>query len=121
MFSQPCGSCGTAATFPGGKVELYEDKRRSLERQHETWSLQRHGFEAIHARGALQVRGVTEWMEFYEPGEGAAGALSNLRSLKEQAVQNSAPIGVGGEQRDRDTDDPVVMQERAKAGERALG
>lgn len=107
-------------TLPGGQVELSEAERRSLDRQHDTWSWQQHGFEAMRAKGALQAEGATEWMDFYEPGEGAAGALANLRRSKERAAQTGAPIGVGGERRERDPDDPLVRKEQAKIRERAV-
>lgn len=108
-------------SLPGEQVPLTDDERDSLESQHDTWNWREHGFEAMRAKGALQAQGATEWMDFYEPGEGAAGALQNLQTSKERSAETGASIGVGGGHRERDADDPAAMQEQAGAVASAAG
>lgn len=111
---------GEQTALPGEQVPLSDTERQSLERQHPTWNWQDHGFEAMRAKGALLAEGATEWQDFYEPGEGAAGALANLRASKERSAQTGAALGVGGEHRERESDDPTVQREQAQTVARGL-
>lgn len=76
-----------------GKAKLSDKEQRSLERQHDTFTWQQHGFEAMSVKAAMQEEGVTEWMDYYEPGEGVDSAIGKLREKKKSAQQHGASIG----------------------------
>jgi len=99
-----------------GKAELTDKERESLKRQHSNFSWQQHGFQAMAVKAALQSEGVTEWMDYYEPGEGVDSALAKLRSSKGNAVNSRASIGA--ESMRTDTDEMRNTGRRSKQAER---
>lgn len=102
-----------------GMAELSEQERRTLERTQDTYSWQQHGFEAMRAKAALQQQGATDWMDFWEPGEGAEGAMKNLRRAKERSARTGAGIGV--ESRRTDEEELMGQQRRRRQGEAVMG
>jgi len=100
-----------------GKAKLSDKEQKSLKRQHDTFSWQQHGFEAMSAKAALQSEGVTEWQDYYEPGEGVESALAKVREAKSGAQQSRASIGVGGVR--SDTDEQRNTGRRSRQAERA--
>ncbi len=78
----------------GVMAELSRGEKAALEKQHRGFEWQQHGFGAMRAKGALEARGVTDWMNYYEPGEGTEGALKNLNQGKNQAQQTRAPTAI---------------------------
>jgi len=82
-----------------GQVELGEGEKKTLKKT-TGFNWQKHGFEAMRVKSAMQAEGVTEWQDFYEPGEGVASARSKLRNKKSSAGRTS--IGVGGERTDQE-------------------
>lgn len=102
-----------------GKAKLSESERQSL-RRGTGFDWQSHGFGAMAAKSALQERGVTEWQDFYEPGEGVEGALKNLRQSKGQAAQGGgAPLGIGGQR--TDVEEMGGGGRRRRQAERGMG
>lgn len=85
-----------------GQAELSQGEIQHLKQNHGSFSWQKHGFEAMRAKAALQKKGATEWLDFYEPGEGIGGSLKNLRSTKERSAATGAGIGVGGQRTDEE-------------------
>lgn len=85
-----------------GMAELSSRERQNLKRQYNQFSWSSHGFEAMRAKAEAQRRGATEWLDYYEPGEGAEGIAKNLRSSKDSASRRGAGIGVGGDYTDEE-------------------
>lgn len=110
-----------AASGGAGMSKLSPRERESLKRQHRTFSWRKYGFEAMRAKAALERKGVTEWQDYYEPGEGVAGALKNLEASKGQVASTGASLGVGGDYTDEEEISGVRQQqaqvERASAGQ----
>ncbi|WP_136689984.1 hypothetical protein [Halorhabdus amylolytica] len=100
-----------------GKAKLSESERESLNRQHRNFSWQQHGFEAMAVKAAMQSQGVTEWMDYYEPGEGVESALSKVRDAKGSAQQTRASQGIGGKRTDQE--ETGNRGRRARQAERA--
>lgn len=104
-----------------GQAELSDAEQKSLKRQHDTFSWQEHGFEAMRVKAAMQRKGATEWQDFYEPGEGVGGALQNLRASKSRSAATGASIGVGGQRTDEEEltggGRQRTQAERAQAGQ----
>lgn len=100
-----------------GKADLGTNEQKSLKRQHDTFNWQQHGFEAMSVKAAVQSEGVTEWMDYYEPGEGVESALAKVREAKSGAQQSRASIGVQGMR--TDTADERNTGRRSKQAERA--
>lgn len=84
-----------------GMAELTPREKQTLARSSD-FQWQEHGFAAMRAKAALQAKGATEWTDFYNPGEGKAGALKNLRQSKQQGAATGASIGVGGDRTDEE-------------------
>lgn len=82
------------------QAALSDDERDRLEAR-PGWNWQDHGAEAMWAKGTLQREGATEWMDFYESGEGWEGALENMRASAERSAATGAPTG---QRVDRDPD-----------------
>lgn len=98
----------------GGMAELSSSERSALESTGR-FEWQQHGLAAMRAKGALQAHGATDFTDFYEPGEGVAGALENLRQSKKRSAQSGAGIAVGGMR--TDTEEITGGRERrAQAG-----
>lgn len=83
-----------------GRIDVGVRERRTLsdrERQQldarPNWSWQQNGAEAMWVKGTLSARGATEWMDFYEAGEGIDGALTNMEASAERSVLTGAPTG----------------------------
>jgi hypothetical protein len=58
----------------------------------------------MSAKAALQAEGATDWMNYYEPGEGAQGSLKNLESGKEMAALTGAKTATSGTYDDTEPD-----------------
>jgi len=100
-----------------GKAKLSERERESLKRQHRTFSWQQHGFEAMAVKAAVQAQGVTEWQDYYEPGESVESALAKVREAKSSATQTRASQGIGGTRTDQE--ETGNRGRRARQAERA--
>lgn len=84
-----------------GMSQLSESERATLARS-SGFQWQEHGFQAMRAKAALEAKGATEWTDFYEPGEGATGAVQNLRQSKKRSASTGSSIGVGGQRTDEE-------------------
>lgn len=102
-----------------GMSELSAGERGSLQRQHRTFDWQTHGFEAMRVKAALEKKGVTEWQDYYSPGEGVPSAIQKLTSSKERAAKTGATIGVGADYTDEE--ETSGQRRRQKSAERARG
>lgn len=100
-----------------GKAKLSDSERESLKRQHRNFNWQSHGFEAMSVKAAMQAQGVTEWMDYYEPGEGVESALAKVRDAKSSAQQTRASQGIGGTRTDQEA--TGNRGRRARQAERA--
>ena len=100
-----------------GKAKLSDSERESLKRQHRNFNWQSHGFEAMSVKAGMQAQGVTEWMDYYEPGEGVESALSKVRDAKSGARQTRASQGIGGTRTDQE--ETGNRGRRARQAERA--
>lgn len=98
----------------GGTATLSESERSALESTGR-FDWQTHGLAAMRAKGALEARGVTYFTDFYEPGEGVAGAIETLTESKQHAVQTGAKVAVGGQRTDTEEITGGRMQ-RQQAG-----
>lgn len=87
-----------------GQADLTAREKKSLKRQHRTFNSGADVLEARRVKAATKAQGATEWMDFYEPGEGIEGALANLRSSKGSAQRTGAGTGLGGKRMDIETD-----------------
>lgn len=85
-----------------GMTKLSTREKQHLKRQYDSFSWKSHGFEAMRSKAEAQRQGATEWLDFFEPGEGAAGVTKNLRSSKDSAARRGAGIGVGGDYTDEE-------------------
>jgi len=82
-----------------GMAELTGDEKEYL-KDKTSFNWQDDGFAAMRAKASLQKRGATDWLDFYEPGEQAGGAVQNLRRSKQSAAQKGTNIGVKGDRTD---------------------
>lgn len=98
-----------------GMAELGEAERKSIKRQHPTFNWRQHGFQAMRAKAALQRKGVTEWLDFWEPGESPQDALGDLQRSKKLSAQTGAKIGV--EQRRTDEEELEGLGRRQRQTE----
>lgn len=78
----------------GAMQELTDDEQRQLKQVHDRFSWSDHGFEAMQVKGTLKARGVTDWTNYYEPGEGSQSALAKLEQAKKDQQQTRAPTAV---------------------------
>jgi len=99
-----------------GREKLTETERKTLKRT-TGFEWQQHGFEAMAAKAALQAKGVTDWTNYYEPGEGVESSLGKLRQGKQMAAQTGAPAAIGGDYTDEE--DIGNAGRRAKQSEQA--
>lgn len=100
-----------------GLETLTDRERESLRRGHRRFSWQQHGLEAMRVKAALAAQGVTEWQDYYEPGEGVPGAFKNLEASKGRSASTGASIGVGGMRTDEE--ELVDYGRRGRQAERA--
>jgi len=99
-----------------GRAKLTEKEKETLRRTTSfTW--QQNGFEAMAVKAAVQSKGVTEWQDFYEPGEGVESALRKVRDAKGGAAQSAANTAIGGRRMDAQEQDNIGR--RARQTERA--
>lgn len=73
-------------------AELSDREREKLEAR-PGWTWQQNGMEARWAKGTLQGEGATEWLDFYEAGEGWEGGLKNMAASAERSAQTGAATG----------------------------
>lgn len=88
---------GSTSRASAGQAKLSDSERQSLQRTQDSFNWQDHGLEAMRTKAALERKGATEWIDFYEPGEGVEGAMKNLKASKERSAETGANIGVGGD------------------------
>lgn len=100
-----------------GKAKLTTKEKQSLKRQHANFSWQKHGFQAMAVKAAMQKKGVDTWQDYYEPGESVDSAVSKLRSAK--GGGGRADLGVEGMR----TDEAEMgnLGRQARQAERATG
>jgi len=79
-----------------GMQSITDGEKESLKRVHSNWTWQKNGFEAMRAKAALLQLGVTDWKNYYEPGEGTAGALANLERGKQRSAESGAKVALDG-------------------------
>jgi hypothetical protein len=105
------------------QADLAKSERESLKRQHSTFNWQEHGFEAMRVKGAMQARGVDTWQDYYEPGEGAASAISKLNRKKAKTGQSGqrASLGIEGMRTDLEEQAGGGRQRRQAEQVRAEG
>lgn len=104
-----------------GQETLTDAEKRKLDRTHDNWEWTQHGFEAMSAKSALLAEGAAagDWLNYYEPGEGAAGALRNLAAAKERQSQEGTANALRGHRIDSDPDPGELGQQLERAvGER---
>lgn len=83
-----------------GKSDLTQAEQDTLKRT-TGFNWQAHGFEAMAVKAAMEQEGVTEWVDYYEPGEGVQSARSKLRQGKQQAMNTRASTAVEGMRTDQ--------------------
>jgi hypothetical protein len=81
-------------------AELTDAEKQTLKRT-TSFDWQRHGFEAMRAKAVLQREGVTEWLDYYEPGESAQSSLSKLQDKRQRAMNTRASIGIESDRTDQ--------------------
>lgn len=86
-------------------AELTDREKENLRRT-TGFNWQQHGFEAMRAKAVLQREGVTEWIDYYEPGEPASSSLQKLQQGRTQAMHTGASAGIEGDVRAYVYDDP---------------
>jgi hypothetical protein len=97
-----------------GQTSLTDDERDTLE-QRDNWSWSTNGFEAMSAKAALEAEGATDWMNYYEPGEGVGGALKLLEAGKEAEAAGRGPTGIKGDYVDSEKSDAEIGRAVEKA------
>jgi hypothetical protein len=97
-----------------GQTALTDDERDQLENR-DTWSWSTNGFEAMSAKAALEAEGATDWMNYYEPGEGVGGALKLLEAGKEAEAAGRGPTGIKGDYVDSEKSDAEIGRAVEKA------
>jgi hypothetical protein len=97
-----------------GQTALTDDERDTLE-QRDTWSWSTNGFEAMSAKAALEAEGATDWLNYYEPGEGVGGALKLLEAGKEAEAAGRGPTGIKGDYVDSEKSDAEIGRAVEKA------
>ena len=99
-------------------TKLSEAERDRLDSNYRIWHWNKYGFEAMRAKTALLENGVPsgDWLNYYEPGEGAEGALSNLEAGKAAAGQGQGSTATVGHRLDVD-DDPGEVGRRIEEAE----
>lgn len=102
-----------------GMAELSQAELKSIKRQHPNFNWQQHGFQAMRVKAAMKQQGVTEWMDHFDPGEGAASAMGKLRKSKKHASVTGARTGVEGMRTDEE--ELGGMGRRAKQAEAMAG
>lgn len=78
--------------IPREQRKLSEDERDLLEAR-PSWTWQENGAEAMWVKGTLTAQGATEWLDFYESGEGVEGALANMERSAERSAATGAQTG----------------------------
>lgn len=107
-----------ADTHNAGMRELSENEREQLNRVHRGFEWQENGFEAMRVKGALQAKGVTDWQNYYEPGEGVSGAVKTLETSKASSARSGASVAMDDR---RDPDDQVNQRRRQQQTSRVRG
>jgi len=107
-----------AESHSAGMRELSENEREQLNRVHRNFDWQDNGFEAMRVKGALQAKGVTDWQNYYEPGEGVSGAVKTLESSKASSARSGASVAMDDR---RDPDDQINQRRRQQQTSRMRG
>lgn len=107
-----------AESHSAGMRELSESEQEQLNRVHRNFSWQENGFEAMRVKGALQSKGVTDWKNYYEPGEGISGAVQKLEQGKQRSARGGGKVAMDDR---RDPDDQVNQRRRQQQTSRVRG
>lgn len=76
---------------------ILTDAEKDRLKSRDGFSWQQHAFEAAKAKSRAEAAGARDWMDFYEPNEGAGGVLDRIERQKKMQARTGAQTALTGD------------------------